>query len=38
MPDYDAEKTIEFMQAGNFVKVPVNFIETVTITREELYD
>ena len=38
MPDYDAEKTIEFMQVGNFVKVPVNFIETVTITREELYD
>ncbi len=38
MPDYDVEKTVEFLQPGNLVTVPVNFIETVTITREELYD
>ena len=29
---------IEFMQKGNFVDVPVDFIKRITIRREELYD
>jgi|GEM_PF-6250983 len=35
-PCFDEE--IEYMQAGNKIKVPVNFIKAVTLTREELYD
>ena len=35
-PCFDEE--IEYMQKGNKIKVPVNFIKEVTLTREELYD
>lgn len=29
---------IEFMQSGNTVQVPVNFVKRITVRREELYD
>ena len=29
---------IEFMQPGNTVQVPVNFVKRITVRREELYD
>jgi hypothetical protein len=31
-------KSIEFMQKGNTVEVPVDFVQQVTIRRENLYD
>ena len=31
-------KTVAFLQEGNDVDMPVDFIESVSITREELYD
>lgn len=35
-PDIEAE--IEFIQAGNYIKIPVDYVHSVTMTREELYD
>lgn len=32
------EGLCEFLSTENFVKVPVDYIESVTLTREELYD
>lgn len=29
---------VEFMQAGNYVAIPVDFVKRVTLRREELYD
>ena len=29
---------IEFMQPGNSVQVPVDFVKRITVRREELYD
>lgn len=39
MPYTDAQKTkIEFLQKGNLVEVPVDFIKSMRIRREELHD
>ena len=31
-------KQIEFMQPGNYVSVPVDYVRRITVRREELYD
>ena len=36
--DKDLKRTVSFMQVGNEISVPMNFIEGVKIVREELYD
>ncbi len=38
MPYSDIQKEIEFMQEHNVCSVPVDYIKSVKITREELYD
>lgn len=38
MPYNSIAKEVEFMQAGNTVLVPVDYIKAVTLVREELYD
>ena len=38
MPYSDIQKEIEFMQEQNVCSVPVDYIKSVKITREELYD
>ena len=36
---YDkVKKDIDFLQSGNRVVVPIDYIESITLTREELYD
>ena len=35
---YHDEEEIEFLQLGNNINVPVDFLERVTLRREELYD
>jgi len=36
--DTEEKKEIEYMLKGHSVEVPVTFIESITLTREELYD
>ena len=31
-------KDIDFLQEGNKIVVPIDYVETFTLTREELYD
>ena len=45
MKDYEYEipysetgKTIDYLQDGNKITIPVDYVETFTLTREELYD
>ena len=38
MPYYEVEKSIVFMQEGNEIPVPVDYLKEVTVEREELYD
>lgn len=38
MPYSEVEKTIVFMQEGNEITVPVDYLESVIVEREELYD
>ncbi len=38
MPSVQTKKTIEFLQVGNRITVPIDYIDSVTLTREELYD
>lgn len=38
MPYNEVEKRIEFMQPGNIVTVPVDYLKSISVTREELYD
>lgn len=38
MPSIYSVKRIEFLQQGNEIVVPIDYIESITITREELYD
>lgn len=38
MPYENARKDIDYMQAGNKITVPVDYVQSVTLTREELYD
>ena len=32
------ETKVEFMQIGNVIEVPIDYVKSVTLTREELYD
>lgn len=38
MPYSEIEKTIAFMQEGNVIASPVDYLESVIAEREELYD
>lgn len=38
MPYNEVEKRVEFMQTGNFITVPVDYLKLISVTREELYD
>ena len=38
MPRNNNHRTIRFLQAGNEVTVPVNYVRAITLEREELYD
>ena len=38
LPYTSVGKNIEFLQDGNIVSVPVDYLKSVSITREELYD
>lgn len=38
MPDVYAMKRIEYLQIGNEITIPVDYVEKITLTREELYD
>lgn len=38
MPSVHSKKRIEYMQQGNEITIPIDYVESVTLTREELYD
>ncbi|MCH5191303.1 MAG: hypothetical protein J1F23_03975 [Oscillospiraceae bacterium] len=38
MPYSGLPNKVEFMQTGNIVNIPVDYVEAITLTREELYD
>jgi len=38
MPYAEVRKDIDYMQQGNKVVIPVDYVESITLTREELYD
>lgn len=38
VPYPEAGKDIEFLQEGNVVAVPVDYVKSISLTREELYD
>lgn len=38
MPDAHSKRKIEYLQQGNEVTVPLAYIESITLVREELYD
>lgn len=38
MPYTEVRKDIDYMQQGNKVVIPVDYVESITLTREELYD
>lgn len=38
MPSIHSKKRIEYLQQGNVITVPIDYVESVTLTREELYD
>lgn len=38
MPNIHSNKKIEFLQKGNEVIIPIDYVEAVTLTREEFYD
>ncbi len=38
MPYTEGDKSIEFLLKGNIVDISIDYIDKVTITREELYD
>ena len=38
LPRNNHYRTIRFLQAGNEVTVPVNYVRAITLEREELYD
>ena len=38
IPYSDAEKYIDFLQEGNRIAIPIDYVEAFTLTREELYD
>ena len=38
IPYSEVRKDIDFLQEGNKIVIPVDYVETFTLTREELYD
>lgn len=38
IPYSPEQKEIDFLQAGNRIRIPTDYVNTVTLTREELYD
>ena len=38
MPNIHSISRIEFLQQGNDIVIPIDYVESITITREELYD
>lgn len=38
MPSIHSNKKIEYLQAGNEITIPIDYVEKVSIIREELYD
>lgn len=38
MPYAEVRKDIDYMQQGNKIEIPVDYLESITLTREELYD
>ena len=38
LPYSEVWRDIEFLQEGNIVAVPVDYVKAITLTREELYD
>ena len=38
MPYVETKKKIVYMQPGNEITIPVDYVESITLTREELYD
>ena len=38
MPYADVNREVDFIQQGNRIRVPVDFIESITVEREDLYD
>lgn len=38
MPYLDINREIDFIQQGNVVNAPVDYIKSISLTREELYD
>lgn len=38
MPSIHSKKKIEFLQNGNEIIIPIDYVEAITLTREELYD
>ena len=38
IPYSEVRKDINFLQEGNKIVIPVDYVESVTLTREELYD
>ncbi len=38
MPCHDEQHTIEFLQNGNEISVPIDYVKSVALEREELYD
>lgn len=38
MPSIYSKKKIEYLEKGNEITVPIDYVESVMLTREELYD
>ncbi|MBR5774207.1 MAG: hypothetical protein IKY44_05065, partial [Clostridia bacterium] len=38
MPDVHSRKMIEYLQLGNEISVPLAYVDSITLIREELYD
>lgn len=38
MPSIHSKKRIEYLQQGNDIIIPIDYVESITLTREELYD
>lgn len=38
MPSIHTNKKIDYLQPGNKIVIPIDYVESVTLTREELYD
>ena len=38
MPSIHSKKRIEYLQHGNEITIPIDYVDSVTLTREELYD